>query len=83
MPPTFPNDPDAVRLLVQESERINAIGNHWLSAKVPNAIAAQHALQMGWAFAVAAAWLRCKLRGEFNAAKGHAHSPQHITTTTA
>lgn len=65
MPLRWPNDPEPVRLLIDESERMSVHGNNWLAADVPNQIAAEAALRNGWAYALAAGWLRCKLNGEF------------------
>lgn len=64
MPMRFPSDTKEIILLIEESERMSALGNKWLSAKVPNQMAAQLCLQNGWAFSLAAAWLRAKLKGE-------------------
>ncbi len=64
MPQHLPGDHAHVSLLLGESERVSAIGNHWLVAQVPNQIAAEAALRNGWAFALAGAWLRCRLAGE-------------------
>ena len=64
MPLRFPNDPEAVRLLLDESERVNKLGNAWITATVPNAVAGE--FWNAWAFALAAHWLRCKLKGEFD-----------------
>ncbi len=64
MPRRFPNDPEPVRMLVEESERISKLGNDWLTAKIPNQIAAEMCLKNGWGYALAAAWLRCKLEGK-------------------
>ena len=64
MPMRFPSDPEPVRLLRDESERMSKMGNNWLAADVPNQVAAEMCLRNGWAFSLAAAWLRCKLKGE-------------------
>jgi hypothetical protein len=64
MPMRFPDDPEIVTLLLDESERVNALGNRWAKAKIPNIVAAQKCLEMGWAHALSAVWLRCKLKGE-------------------
>ena len=64
MPISFPNDPEPVRLLIAESKRTSALGNDWLRATVPNQIAAEQLLRMGWAYSLAAVWLRCKMAGE-------------------
>lgn len=61
----WPNDPQAVRLLLEEGKRMTRRGNAWLHAEVPNLIASDMCLRTGWAYALAAAWLRCKLKGEF------------------
>ena len=65
MPVRFKDDPEPVTFLIEESERLSAIGNRWQVAKVPNHIAAEMCLRSGWAYALAAVWLRCKLKGEF------------------
>jgi len=65
LPDHFPSDPQAVRLLLEESERMSKMGNAWMGAKEPNAVAGEFCLRNGWAFQLAAAWLRCKLKGEF------------------
>jgi len=64
MPRRFDGDHAIVTALIRESERNNALGNGWLSAPIPNAIAADMALRHGWAYALSAAWLRCVLRGD-------------------
>ena len=64
LPTRLPKDPEPVRLLLDESERCNAAGNEWLNAEHPNYIAAETWLRNGWAYALAGAWLRCKLNGE-------------------
>jgi hypothetical protein len=64
MPMRFPSDPPDVKLLIDESERMSKLGNNWLTADVPNQVAAEMCLRHGWAFSLAAAWLRCKLKGE-------------------
>ncbi len=64
MPVRLPGDHPHVLLLLDESERMNAMGNRWQEAKCPNLIAADFCLRNGWAMALSAAWLRCKLRGE-------------------
>ena len=64
MPNRFPSDPEPVKLLIEESERMSALGNRWLTAKIPNQIAAEACLRNGWAYSLAAAWLRCKLEGK-------------------
>ncbi len=64
MPMRFPGDPEAVSLLLDECERQNALGNKWLTASVPNQVAGEMLLRNGWAMGAAAAWLRCKLKGE-------------------
>ena len=64
MPRRYPNDPEAVTLLVAESERVNALGQRWMNAEIPNQIAAQKCLELGWAYALAAAHLRCYYNGE-------------------
>lgn len=69
MPLRLPTDTEAVNLLLDESERVSAIGNAWMTAKIPNAVAGEMALRQGWAFAVAGSWLRCKLKGEFEKSK--------------
>lgn len=69
MPMRFPSDPAEVRLLLEESERVSKLGNHWLNADVPNHVAAETCFRNGWAYALAGAWLRCKLKGELNPEK--------------
>lgn len=64
MPAQFPNDPEPVRLLNEEAERINKLGNRWMAAKTPNTYAAEMCMKAGWAHALSAAWLRCRLKGE-------------------
>ncbi len=64
MPARFPDDPEPVKLLIAESERCSTLGNRWLNAKLPNYIAAEMCLKNGWAYALAAAWMRAKLKGE-------------------
>lgn len=64
MPLRFPSDTKEITLLVEESERCNALGNRWANAKVPNPLAAESCWRMGWGFALAAAWLRTRLKGE-------------------
>lgn len=69
MPLRLPDDPVAVTMLLDESERMTDMGNRWNAAKKPNHLAANFCLQNGWAFALAAAWLRCKLNGALEATK--------------
>ena len=64
MPMRFPSDPEPVKLLIEESERMSKLGNNWMAADVPNQVAAEMCLRHGWAFSLAAAWMRCKLKGE-------------------
>jgi len=64
MPMRFPSDPPDVKLLIAESERMSTLGNNWLAADVPNQVSAEMCLRHGWALSLAAAWLRCKLKGE-------------------
>jgi hypothetical protein len=64
MPTRFPNDHALVKLLIEESERASKLGNNWMAADVPNQVAAEACLRHGWAFSLAAAWLRCKLKNE-------------------
>ena len=64
MPRRFPDDPEPVKLLLDESERVTALANNWMHCKNPNPVAAEFAFRNGWAVAAAAAWLRCKLKGE-------------------
>lgn len=66
MPTQFPDDPEPVKLLIAESRRVSALGNKWKSALVPNEVAAIQCLRMGWAHSLSAAWLRAKLKGEFD-----------------
>lgn len=64
MPLRFPDDPESVRLLLDESERLNKMGNRWLDVETPNHIAAEMTLRHGWAYALSGAWLRARLKGE-------------------
>ncbi len=64
MPMRLPNDHAHVLLLIDESERASTLGNKWLQAATPNQIAAEVCLRNGWAYSLAAAWLRCALKGE-------------------
>ena len=64
MPLSLPDDPPVVTMLVEESKRNSAIAMRWAKAEVPNYTASDMASRNGWAFALAAAWLRCKLKGE-------------------
>ena len=41
----------------------------WPFFDVPNHVAAEMCLRHGWAYSLAAAWLRCKLKGELSAGK--------------
>jgi hypothetical protein len=66
MPMRMENDHEHVSALLDEAERLNALGNRWLQAQNPNYIAAEQALKNGWAMNLAACWLRCKLNKEFN-----------------
>lgn len=64
MPLHFPNDHDHVKQLLAESVRVNNLGLRWGTSNPPNPVASQKCFEMGWAYALAAAWLRCKLKGE-------------------
>lgn len=64
MPTRFNDDPLPVKMLIEESERVTKLGNKWLTAEVPNQVAAEMCLRQGWAYALAAAWMRCKIKGE-------------------
>lgn len=64
MPSRFPDDHPNVVALVEESERLNAMGCKWMDAEKPNPVAADLCFKAGWAHALSAAWLRCKLKGE-------------------
>jgi hypothetical protein len=64
MPRRLPDDHQNVTALLDESERCSTHAMRWHCAKVPNHIAAQKAAEMGWAYALAAAFLRCHLNGE-------------------
>jgi sugar/nucleoside kinase (ribokinase family) len=64
MPLHFPGDHPHVTYLLKESERLSGRANSWLAAKTPNPVTAGHAFEAGWAFALAAAHLRCFLNGE-------------------
>lgn len=69
MPVRFKNDPKVVLELIAESERMNALGVRWSKANIPNPIAAEACFRNGWAYALAAAWLRVKLNGELDKLK--------------
>jgi hypothetical protein len=75
-PLRLPNDPKDVSLLIDEAERMNFLGNYWLNCKVPNQLAAMKCLEMGWAHALSAAWLRCKLNGELARAQDEKPQPK-------
>ena len=79
MPMRFPNDPEPVKLLIEESERMSKLGNNWLAADVPNQVAAEMCLRHGWAFSLAAAWMRCKLKGELLPESAAPRSNKRIT----
>lgn len=64
MPLRLPGDHEHVLHLCEESERMATIGNRWLKARTPNPIAAEFCLRNAWAFALAAAHLRCWMKGE-------------------
>lgn len=64
MPMQLPDDPAPVTLLIEESRRMTQIGLNWQKADAPNYVAADMAMKNGWAYSLAAAWLRCKLKGE-------------------
>lgn len=64
MPQRFADDPESVRLLLDESERVAKLANNWLAADTPNLYAAEMAHRQAWAYALAGVWLRCKLKGE-------------------
>lgn len=66
MPRQLPNDPYAVIALIEESRRMNKLAKDWETAEHPNPIASSTAYANGWAFALSAAWLRCKIKGEFD-----------------
>jgi hypothetical protein len=65
----FPNDPETVKFLIYESRRASALGNKWLRAEIPNHVASELCMKIGWAHAMSAAWLRAKLKGEFDKRK--------------
>lgn len=60
MPVRFANDPECVTQLLDESERVTNIANKWATAKIPNIIASRKAMEIGWAYALAAVFLRAK-----------------------
>jgi hypothetical protein len=64
MPLRYPSDPPYVLALIEESERLNVLGNRWVHAPKPNPLAAEACFRSGWAFALVAAWLRCQLHGK-------------------
>lgn len=64
MPLHIAGDPEVVTALLNQSERMTKQGNAWSATKNPNAIACGLCLQLGWAYAASAAWLRCFLKGE-------------------
>ena len=59
-----PTDPPAVQLLEAEAIRTMQLAREWETTKPINPVAAEFCYRNGWAFALAAAWLRCKLKGE-------------------
>lgn len=69
MPLRFPSDHEHIKLLIDESERASKLGNKWQNADVPNPVAAENCFRMGWAYSLAASWLRCKLKGELGPEK--------------
>jgi len=70
MPVELPTDSVPVRLLVAESRRMNALGEKWFLSKPNNPKAAQLCIENGWAFSLAAAWLRVVERGEVQLPEG-------------
>lgn len=64
MPLVLDNDHGHVKALVEESVRINMLGEKWLKSKPRNPMAAEMCFRNGWAYSLAAAWLRCLLKGE-------------------
>ncbi len=65
----WPNDHPHVKLLLDEALRLTGRGAAWAKVKPHNPVSATMAFQMGWAFALAAAWLRAKLSGELEGEK--------------
>ncbi len=54
----FPDDPECVVALLDESERLTWLGNQWAASKNNNPVSAQLCFRKCWAYALAAAWLR-------------------------
>jgi len=81
MPIRLSGDPHVVTWLLDESERLAALGNRWATAKTPNHLAADACLRSAWAHAISGAWLRCKLKGEFDGPRPSesAHQKQKYT----
>ena len=48
-------------------------------SSVPNQVAAEMCLRHGWAFSLAAAWMRCKLKGELLPESAAPRSNKRIT----
>lgn len=65
----WPNDHPHVKLLLDVALRLIGRGAAWAKVKPHNPVSATMAFQMGWAFALAAAWLRAKLSGELEPEK--------------
>lgn len=70
MPEHFPDDPPSVTLLLKESLRMTQMGADF-DNKPANPIAAQQCYMHGWAMNLAAAWLRCKSKGELEPEKSN------------
>lgn len=65
LPTRIPGDPREVTALLDESVRLAKLANSWERCEHPNPVAAQAAYTNAWAYALAGAWLRCFLKGEF------------------
>lgn len=65
-PPRLPNDPEPVKLLLDEAERLTKLANTWDKAEHSNPLAISNTWKLALTMAQAGAWLRCKLRGEFD-----------------
>lgn len=64
MPLHLPGDHEHVTALLNESERMSAKAQSWHDAPVGNYKAYVLAMEQGWALALAAAYLRCYIKGE-------------------
>jgi hypothetical protein len=79
MPMEFPTDSVPVRLLIAECRRMNALAEKWIASKPGNIRAADACLANGWAFSLAAAWLRVVERGEVTLPEGWIRNKQRGT----